>query len=143
MSIVYPATLPPACFTASLIPLIMGSEAAFSLPWSGNSIANLIDLLPPTPLHALSAITAMAASAPTLLSFMHSPPRSQPRREPRSRSPVGSPASLRRRPRPAIGARFRRFRTDGSSGDAMLGRDAEVVRGGSDSGTTAGGAQVA
>src|SRR3954465_2329869 len=93
MSIVYEPTLLLACFTASLMPLMIGWDAASSDPWSGSSMANLIVLPFPAPLHAPSAITATAASAPTLVSFMHSPPRNQP-----SRSPEYGPRSVRLRP---------------------------------------------
>src|SRR5215212_11010571 len=79
---VYAPTLPPACFTASLIPLMIGCDAASSDPWSGSSIANLM-FLPPAPgVQAEKASTEMAATAPSLVSFMHSPPRNQPHRLP-------------------------------------------------------------
>src|SRR5712672_3489166 len=101
-SILYPPAAPPASFTASLMPLMIGSEAAFSLPCCGSSMAILtlpfevsaagagvlgVNAAPLPPLgaapepagvlllHAANTSIDTPAIALSFLKFIQSPPR--------------------------------------------------------------------
>src|SRR4051812_22434599 len=108
---------------------MIGSEAAFSLPWRGSSMANLIvpfdespagfgvvgvSPVPPLPPAAVEAAGVLLqadrasrdtpASAPNFRNFMHCPPRTlvvrmTPER-PRSALPPSRPAAPGREPSP-------------------------------------------
>src|SRR3954451_12962973 len=84
---------------ASFTPFAVGSPLAVSAPLIGSSVPILIVLLPPACgvfEHAENATSAITPSAPTLVSFIQSPPKTV------VRIPAGRPRSVGPAHRPGI-----------------------------------------